>query len=115
MPEFNVAIVVFGFVGGIVPDLLRFIRNRFDLNTEAYLKSLKYWLSLLFLALLGAFAAWIFGAQDEKAALVYGFTAPEIITRLASGQPVSPVMKGVVMLNPKQDPGKLSLRDWWNT
>jgi purine-cytosine permease-like protein len=115
MPAFNVVVVVCGFVGGLIPDLLRFIRSRFSLKTANYLKSPKYWLSLLCMALLGAFVAWIFAAEDAKAAIAYGFAAPEIITRLASEKQGQLALTGAEPRRPEKGPEKLSLRSWWGT
>lgn len=47
---------VLGAVGGVLPDIIRIIRKRFE-ATPAYVKRGAYWLSVGFLAIVGAVAS----------------------------------------------------------
>lgn len=89
MPELNWGLIAFGCIGGILPDVIRFIKNRYDKRIPAYIKSPKYWASLLFQIILGGGAAWLLGASSFKDALFFGFGAPELISRLA-GEAIAP-------------------------
>jgi hypothetical protein len=82
MPEIKVGMIVCGAIGGLIPDILRIIQNRYDASIPEYLKSGKFYLSLFFLLLIGGALAWILGASEIKQALAYGFGGPEVISRL---------------------------------
>jgi hypothetical protein len=111
MPELKWDMVIFGGVGGLLPDILRLIQNRYAVSTPAYLKSPIFWVSVILLVLLGGFSAWLLGAGDVKQALAYGFGAPEIISRVL-GKIAGGVDRGV----DRGAEGKtvdLKLTDWW--
>lgn len=74
----------FGCVGGLIPDLLRLIQGRYKPELPDYLKSVNFWIGLVLAVILGGFAAVWGGASDLLPALAYGFSAPEIITKLLS-------------------------------
>jgi len=82
MPAFSLPIFLVGCLGGVLPDILRIIRNRLDPNLPAYLKSINFWVGLVLLVLLGGATAWILEAASAKDALVYGFASPQIISQL---------------------------------
>jgi hypothetical protein len=91
-----------GCGGGAIPDIIRFAKGRYKEELPAHYKSLNFWIGFAFLVALGGLAAGLGGATDPKAALAYGFGAPEIISRLLSSGPV--VMSG---------PQKIISR-WWS-
>jgi hypothetical protein len=72
-----------GFVGGILPDILRLLNNRYD-GPPAYLRSWFFWLCFVVLGLLGAGLVYWLGAANIETALSIGFTGPEILRRLLS-------------------------------
>ena len=76
-------IIVWGCVGGVLPDLVRFIKGRYK-DTPDYLKSPMFWVGLLLLIGLGGFVAWLGGAKEVKEALAYGYGGPEVLSRLLS-------------------------------
>jgi hypothetical protein len=78
-------IVLLGMVGGILPDAIRFFKERHDPQVPAFVKSPKFWLSLAVGLGLGALAAWLLKAANAKDAVIYGFAAPELLTSLAAG------------------------------
>jgi len=94
MPELKWILIAFGCIGGLLPDILRIIQNRYELTLPAYLKSGMFWLSLILLTFIGGFSAWLLAAGDVKQALAYGFGAPEIISKLL-GKIAGPVDRGV--------------------
>ncbi len=102
--EFILSIFLIGCLGGIIPDLLRFVKARFRKTALSYLSHFKYWAALILLALLGGVAAWVLGAADFKEAIIYGFAAPEIFEKLASKEKDQAVSKGAE---------EFMLRTWW--
>jgi hypothetical protein len=74
-----------GCLGGALPDIIRIAKGRYTAELPAYLWSLNFWLGFVFLVGLGGFAAWIGGATATKDALAFGFGAPELLSRVLSG------------------------------
>jgi hypothetical protein len=118
MPQVNWTLIIFGCVGGLLPDILRIIQDRYNLTIAAYFKSPMFYISLILLALLGGFSAWLLGAADVKQALAYGFGAPEIISRVL-GKIGGNVDRGVDRGPEAETPGtetkppELNLFDLW--
>lgn len=105
MPTIDWTMILIGCAGGLIPDALRIIKNRYEPQVPEYLRSFAFWLGLLLLVILGGLAAWLGGAANVKQALAYGFAAPEFISRILSGgEAATPAAEGE---------GKLSLRKWW--
>ena len=105
MPELNWSIIVLGCVGGMLPDVLRTINNRFDKKIPSYLKRPLFWIGFFLLVAIGGFAAWLFGATTAKDAVIYGFAAPELISRLISEAKAPPT--------PQKGTTEFNLRNWW--
>lgn len=95
--------LILGAVGGLLPDVLRIVGSRHDGRVPAFLRSLKFWFSLVLLAGVGAFAAWLLGAAATKDAFIYGFTAPEVLSKLAATAAGAADRGG----------GRMSILDWW--
>jgi hypothetical protein len=108
MPELNWNMIFLGCIGGLFPDILRLIQNRYDLSLPGYFKSPMFWVSLVLLILLGGFSAWFLGANEAKEALAYGFGAPEIVSK-AFGKITGGVDRGV----DRGENGRLELMTWW--
>jgi len=96
-------IVIFGCIGGLLPDILRLIKSRYRNRLPKYVKNLNFLLGVILLAGIGGMAAWILGAQGPKEALAYGFAAPELFSKLVA-QRVKEVERGEVIFK---------LREWW--
>jgi len=106
MPTIDWTMILIGCAGGLIPDVLRIIKNRYDPEVPEYLRSATFWLGLLLLVILGGLAAWLGEAANVNQALAYGFAAPEFISRVLSrGEAATPTAEGG---------GKLSLREWWS-
>lgn len=99
----QLAIVVLGCVGGLVPDVLRLVKTRYKKRLPAYLRYLNFWVGVVLLIAIGGLAAWLLAAQDPKDALAYGFAAPELLSRLLATS-VKEVDRGEA---------KFNLREWW--
>jgi hypothetical protein len=84
MPEFKVDMFLLGCLGGLLPDILRIIKNRNQKNTLDCFRHFTYWLSLVLQVLLGGFAVYILSTASITKALAIGFSAPEVITSLVS-------------------------------
>ncbi|RWA62924.1 hypothetical protein [Mesorhizobium sp.] len=75
---------VLGAVGGVLPDIIRIIRKRFE-ATPAYVKRRAYWLSVGFLAIVGAVASVTAHAGTAHEAMAYGAGSFALLTQ-AVGQ-----------------------------
>jgi hypothetical protein len=106
MSVFNPIVFIFGCVGGLLPDILRLIRNRYNKNVGAYLREGQFWVGVILLVAIGGLVAWILQAQTIKDALVFGFAAPELLSRLVS-EAVAP-KRGTTKGKPE-----FKLRQWW--
>jgi hypothetical protein len=104
MPGFNPIMFLFGCIGGLLPDVLRLIRNRYTNKLEAYLKEGQFWIGVALLVAIGGLVAWILQAQTIKDALIFGFAAPELLSRLVSEAVKSGKTRGKV---------QFKLRQWW--
>jgi purine-cytosine permease-like protein len=104
MHPFNWVIVGLGCLGGLIPDLLRFIKGRYE-KPASYLSYWNFLLGLVLLIILGGVIAWLLGAENATQALAYGFGGPEIIRKVLSEPgPVSGVDRGA---------GGFTLFRWW--
>lgn len=106
MPTTDWTMILIGCGGGLIPDILRIIKNRYEPKVPEYLGSATFWIGFLFLLILGGLAAWLGEAANVKQALAYGFAAPEFISRILSG--------GGTTTGAAKVEGKLSLRQWWS-
>jgi hypothetical protein len=102
MPNFHLSYVVLGAVGGLLPDAIRFARNRHK-GFPQWFSKLGYWVGLLVLVCLGGVAAWLGKAADWQSALAMGFAAPEVVSRLIGSE--QPTFKDV---------GGFPIRRWWS-
>jgi len=107
-------IVLLGMAGGLLPDVVRVVRERYDAAVPAFLRNPKFYISLVLGVLLGGFAAWLLQAGSAKDAVIYGFAAPELLTRLAST--AAPGAEGTVLRGetPSAAKRRASLLDWWS-
>jgi hypothetical protein len=94
-----------GVVGGLLPDIIRIVRDRHNKELPAFLKSSKFYISLVLLAALGGFAAWLLDAASYKDAVIYGFTAPEALSKLA-GTSAGEADRG-------RGQRTMTVREWW--
>ena len=74
-------IFALGCLGGVIPDVLRLIKGRYD-GAPEYLKTPFFWVMTIILMVLGGGVAVGLEAPGAKEALTFGFTAPEVISRL---------------------------------
>ena len=105
--EFNLGMFLIGCVGGLLPDVLRLIRNRYNKKLGGYLKRAHFWVGLFLLIAVGGLTAWVLQATTIKDALIYGFAAPELLSKLlseATGPDIDLVTKGG---------NRFSIRKWW--
>ena len=113
MPAFNLGLFLLGCLGGLLPDILRIIRNRYKVNVEAYFKNLNFWLGTLLLVVIGGLTAWVMSTQTAKDALIYGYASPQILSQLAASVRTEPVERGVSDARPTAPP--FSLLKWWGS
>jgi len=108
MPSFDITVFLLGCLGGTLPDILKVIKNRYNKKIGSYYKRTNFWLGLILLIGIGGLAAWILDAQSAKDALIYGFAAPEIFSKILS----EPLVDSNIT---KRGTGELRLRQWWST
>lgn len=96
-------ILICGLVGGLIPDLLRFLKYKNKKKLPSYLRYPNFWLGLVILLALGAFTAWLLSATTPLQAVACGFSAPELLSRALS-KPTSGVDRGS---------DEFDLRSWW--
>ena len=76
--------LLWGALGGTLPDVIRLVRQRHNEALPAYLKRRNFYIGLVLAVVLGAAAAALLDASSVAEALAYGFGAPELLTRLLS-------------------------------
>lgn len=108
MTSFDLCLFGLGCFGGLLPDILRFIKNRHNSNLPSYLKRINFWLGVILMVVLGGLAAWLMQATDAKEAVTFGFAAPQVFSSLAAKS------KGVVDRG-AMEPSKFGLRTWWGS
>lgn len=103
--------VAVGCLAGLLPDILRFVKERHNAPAMTYLSTWQFWVGVLLLVLLGGVAAALAKAATMLQAVAYGYAAPEFISRLVSEQGPPSDKNG-----PRPAavaPQSFSLRQWW--
>jgi hypothetical protein len=77
-------LIALGCVGGLLPDVIRLVKNRGNSAVPDYLKAPMFWIGFILLVAIGGFAAWLLGAQDLKQAVAFGYAAPELLSNLGA-------------------------------
>lgn len=109
MPAFELGFVILGCIGGVIPDILRIVKNRYRKNILVCLKRFNFWLGVVLLVALGGLAAWILEAKLAQEALIFGYAAPQLFSQLAGGVLAT---KGAVDRG-GEDGQEFRLLDWW--
>jgi hypothetical protein len=112
MPAFDVSLFLLGCLGGILPDLLRFIRNRNKLHMPAYFSKATFWLGVILLVGVGGLTAWVLTASTAKDALLYGYASPQILSQLAAGVQTARAQRGGSDTSGRAPVGVLT---WWGS
>ena len=84
MPPFDFHMVIFGVIGGALPDIIRVIKGKDEATLPDVLKRANFWVGFILLLALGGFTTWILQPHEVKQAIAIGFSAPEVISRLAA-------------------------------
>lgn len=112
MPAFNSSLFLLGCLGGLLPDILRLIRNRHKIKIPAYLRTLNFWVGTILLVAVGGLTAWILSAETAKDALIYGFASPQILSQLAASARTERVERGG---GEEERDTSFSLLKWWDS
>lgn len=112
MPAFNLSLFLLGCLGGLLPDILRLIRNRHKIRIPTYLGKLNFWMGTILLVAVGGLTAWILSAETAKDALIYGFASPQILSQLAASARLERVERGV---NDQTREVQFNLLKWWDS
>jgi hypothetical protein len=107
MASFNLSIFLLGCLGGLLPDILRIIRNRYTIDVPIYLKNINFWIGIALLVAIGGLTAWVLNAETMKDALIYGYASPQILSQLAASTSSERVERG------SYDQKAFELRRWW--
>jgi len=86
MPAVNATLITFGFIGVLLPGLLRFVKARTK-DFPDYRTKPSFWLGLVFPVALGRFTARAGGAKEVKVALAYGYGPAALLSGLISSEP----------------------------
>lgn len=107
--------LLYGLIGGAIPDLLRIINNRYQLSLPGYLKSINFYVGFIFLLVLGMVTVQLLHANSITEALSYGYSAPQVISGLLGN--MSKTQKNGKekrsMLESLQAPEKFNTFDFW--
>jgi uncharacterized membrane protein YdcZ (DUF606 family) len=107
--------LLYGLIGGAIPDLLRIINNRYQLSLPAYLKSINFYVGFIFLLVLGMVTVQLLQANSITEALSYGYSAPQVISGLLGNMSKSQKTgkeKRSMPESPRM-PDKFSILDFW--
>jgi hypothetical protein len=109
--------ILWGCLGGALPDVFRLIQGRHG-QMPAYLGSAYFWISLVLLVVVGGGTAWAavslggipaapakWGVAETIQALSMGYSAPSLLSKLFSEAP--PLVTDRSLARPG------SLRGWW--
>ena len=109
----NWSLIGIGCAGGVVPDLIRFAKARYDASIADYFKRWNFWVGLLVLVALGGIAAAF--ASTVTQAFIYGYAAPEFFSRLAAKHDSDGGPEGNLGAVPEANPTHeaFSVRRWW--
>ena len=95
MPTFDLPFFLLGCLGGLMPDILRLIRNRHKVDIPKYLSTFNFWLGTILLVGVGGLTAWLLNAETAKDALIYGFASPQLLSQLAASATPERVERGI--------------------
>jgi uncharacterized membrane protein YdcZ (DUF606 family) len=107
--------LLYGLIGGAIPDLLRIINNRYQLSLPAYLKSINFYVGFIFLLVLGMVTVQLLEANSITEALSYGYSAPQVISGLLGNMSKTQKIgkKNRSMLESPRMPEKFTTLDFW--
>jgi cyanate permease len=97
-----------GALGGVLPDLIKLIRRRFE-SQPTYLTSLFYWISLLVLAGLGSGVAVWRKPHDVLEAITFGAAALTFLTQALA------IPDDAKHLGPEKTDLVTRIRRWWGS
>jgi len=107
--------LLYGLIGGGIPDLLRIINNRYQLSLPAYLKSINFYVGFIFLLILGMVTVQLLEANSITEALSYGYSAPQVISGLLGNMSKTKkiVKEKRSMPESPQIPDKFTTLEFW--
>ena len=107
--------LLYGLIGGAIPDLLRIINNRYQLSLPGYLKSINFYVGFIFLLVLGMVTVQLLEANSITEALSYGYSAPQVISGLLGNMSKTQKIgkKNRSMLESPRMPNKFTTLDFW--
>lgn len=79
--------ILFGALGGMLPDIMRIIENRYSNKFPDYISKPAFWAGFALLIAIGALIAGISKPEGIEQSLALGYAAPKIISELAGKLP----------------------------
>lgn len=84
--DLNVGFVTAGCIGALLPELIRIGKGPVD----GVFKTPAYWIQLVAQVLVGGVVAHFLGPKSPQEAFAFGYTAPQILTRIAAAPTLQP-------------------------
>lgn len=85
--------ILYGLIGGLLPDVIRMINNRYNPSLPNYFKSVNFYIGLVLLILLGGGAAYLLKPDGIIETLAVGYSAPQLVSSILA-QKTPPVAPG---------------------
>jgi hypothetical protein len=102
---------IYGCLGALLPDVIRVIRDHYQPSLP-YFRYAPFWIGLALMVGIGGALAFWSGADTVQEALAYGYSGPEILTRLLAA-PVRPPSAIGGQVGGAQPVPRFNLREWW--
>lgn len=80
--------ILFGALGGMLPDIMRIIENRYSNKFPDYISKPAFWVGFALLIAIGALIAGISKPEGIEQSLALGYAAPKIISEIAGKLPI---------------------------
>lgn len=81
--------LTYAIIGGLIPDVIRIIKNRYGSLPE-YLKNINFYIGLVLMVSLGVFAVFLKQPEDKIEALAIAFSAPQVVSSLLGNKLKTP-------------------------
>lgn len=106
----DTSLILWGAFGGLLPDIIRLVKNRFTGEFAEFYRSTAYWTGLILSSFLGGLVVFLLKPQDIIYALSLGYFAPKIITSILSHHVPASAKQELT----ESDQGKIKIWHWWS-
>ena len=108
-----------GIFGGLLPEVIRIVKNMYNPHFPDFYKHWMFWLGLIFHAALGGILVYLLIQSGKELtaldSLVYGYVAPSVIASLAAkiGKTKSKDNNDIQISKEDSKIEQFELRKWW--